>query len=308
MGLRSLVSLGMIAIPIGATLGVLLALDAHRSSTGQTPLFQDNSVNTDKYCQKAYGITPPSSGQQYTLNPNQWGWDGKDGALCMNVTSFNNHTYATPLTAPKFSVTWQYPQGPETQPVHAFPNIKLDGEGTLFPVQISRIKSIPVDVEWTYGIGTQAANSTDVATMAAALVNTNVAIDMFLDADINSAKSSTEAKYEIMVWLCTIGSATQPIGFAQGAVATEVVNGTTFNLYFGQNSLGQYVLTWSATTPVEKFIGDIAPLVTRVGTLGLSNFPQSENYLGYMGLGSEALWTPQDVTFDVSYLSMDVKS
>lgn len=144
--------------------------------------------------------------------------------------------------------------------------------------------------------------------MAAALVNTNVAIDMFLDADINSAKSSTEAKYEIMVWLCTIGSATQPIGFAQGAVATEVVNGTTFNLYFGQNSLGQYVLTWSATTPVEKFIGDIAPLVTRVGTLGLSNFPQSENYLGYMGLGSEALWTPQDVTFDVSYLSMDVKS
>lgn len=66
MGLRSLVSLGMIAIPIGATLGVLLALDAHRSSTGQTPLFQDNSVNTDKYCQKAYGITPPSSGQQYT--------------------------------------------------------------------------------------------------------------------------------------------------------------------------------------------------------------------------------------------------
>lgn len=204
-------------------------------------------------------------------------------------------------------MTWQYPQGPSTQPVHAFPNIKLDGEGSLFPIQISSIQSIPVDVEWTYGLGTTIANSTDVATMAASLVNTNVAIDMFLDADMNSAQSSTQSKYEIMVWLCTIGAATQPIGLADGVRATQVINGTTFELYFGQNSLQQYVLTWSATQPVEKFVGDIAPLVTTIGSLGLANFPTSDNYLGYMGLGSEALWTPQDVTFDVSYLSMDVK-
>lgn len=212
------------------------------------------------------------------------------------------------MTAPQFSVTWQYPQGPETQPVHAFPNIKIDGSGSLFPAAIGTIKSIPVDVEWTYGLGTEAANTTDVTGMAAANVNTNVAIDMFLDADMNSAQSTTQAKYEIMVWLATIGPATQPIGLAQGAVATEVINGTTFNLYFGQNSQKQYVLTWSATVAVERFIGDIAPLVTRVGQLGLPNSPSSDNYLGYMGLGSEALWTPQDVTFDVSYLSMDVKT
>lgn len=66
MGFRSLISFGMVAIPIGATLAVLLGLDAHRSATGQTPLFQDNSVSTDTYCQKAYGITPASTGQQYT--------------------------------------------------------------------------------------------------------------------------------------------------------------------------------------------------------------------------------------------------
>lgn len=66
MGIRSLVSVGMLAIPIGATLGILLALDAHRTATGQTPLFQDNSVSKDTYCQKAYGITPSSVGQQYT--------------------------------------------------------------------------------------------------------------------------------------------------------------------------------------------------------------------------------------------------
>lgn len=144
--------------------------------------------------------------------------------------------------------------------------------------------------------------------MAAALVNTNVAIDMFLDSDKTKAQSSTDAKFEIMVWLCTIGAATQPIGLANGAVTTQVVNGTTFNLYYGQNSLNQYVLTWSAAQTVENFVGDIAPLITSIANLGRSDFPGPSDYLGYMGLGSEALWSPQSVTFDVSYLSMDVRS
>ena len=151
--------------------------------------------------------------------------------------------------------------------MHAFPNIKLDGSGSVFPAAINTIKSIPVDVEWTYGLGTKAANSTDVAALEAANVNTNVAIDMFLDPDMNSAQSTTQAKYEVMVWLCKIGAATQPIGYPN-AVATESVNGTVFNLYFGQNSLQQYVLTWMATTSVENFIGDIQPLLTKVGQLG----------------------------------------
>lgn len=66
MGFRSLVSFVMLAIPIGVTLGILLALDAHRQATGQQPLFQDNSVSKDQYCQKAYGISPTSKGLQYT--------------------------------------------------------------------------------------------------------------------------------------------------------------------------------------------------------------------------------------------------
>lgn len=224
----------------------------------------------------------------------------------MQVTQFNNNTYATNVTAPPFSVTWQYPQGPATQPVHAFPNIQLNAEGTMFPASISSITNIPVDVEWTYGIGNSSANQTDVAGMTAALVNTNVAIDMFLDSDKQNAQSSTDAKYEIMVWLGTIGAATQPIGLADGAVLTQVINGTTFNLYFGQNSLLQYVLTWSATQAVENFVGDIAPLITSITSTGRADFPGSSDYLGYMGLGSEALWSPQSVTFDVKYLSMNV--
>lgn len=66
MGIRSLLSFGLIAVPIGATLGILLGLDQHRKATGQAPLFQDNSVVTKQYCQKAYGISPTSNGQQYT--------------------------------------------------------------------------------------------------------------------------------------------------------------------------------------------------------------------------------------------------
>jgi len=56
----------LLAIPIGVTLGILIAIDAHRSATGQQPLFQDNSVSKDRYCQIAYGISPPSKGLQYT--------------------------------------------------------------------------------------------------------------------------------------------------------------------------------------------------------------------------------------------------
>ena len=34
----------------------------------------------------------------------------------------------------------------------------------MFPTTISKIQSIPVDVEWTYGLGTTAANTTDITT------------------------------------------------------------------------------------------------------------------------------------------------
>lgn len=143
--------------------------------------------------------------------------------------------------------------------------------------------------------------------MTAANVNTNVAIDMFLDDDMNSAQSTTQAKYEIMVWLCTIGASTEPIGLALGAVSSQVINGTTFNLYSGTNSIGQYVLTWVASQYVENFVGDIAPLITSIPQIGRAEFPSTSTYLGYMGLGSEALWTPETVTFDVSYLSIDIQ-
>ncbi|OLN89332.1 Endoglucanase A [Colletotrichum chlorophyti] len=325
LGFRWVVNFVLLALPIGVTLGILLGLDAGRSSSGQPPLFtepdtptgtipKNNGITALVSCDKAMGLHPESKGQEYTLNPNQWGWtEGQDGKLCMNVTAFNNQTYASDFTAPEFYVTWRYPRGPETQPVHAFPNIKVDG--TILPVPISTLSEVKVDVMWSYGVGNYTTDG-DAATKTdeKALVddnetNTNVAIDMFLDDDKDSAKDSTKAKYEVMVWLATFGLATQPIGYDQGrgGITKETVNGTEFELFFGQNSLDQYVLTW-VTNNTEHFVGDLAPLINKLTTMNRANFPTTSTYLGYMGLGSEALSAKDVVTFRVPSLSIEIKS
>lgn len=307
LNFRWLINVALLALPIAITLGVLFSIQTHRKSEGKPPLWTDNGITEETYCQRAFGIHPESKGQEYTLNPNQWGWkEGDEGSLCMNVTSFNNQTYATKTTAPEFSVTWEYPPGPESAPVHAFPNIKVDG--SVFPAALSNVKSISVDVEWTYGIGNDTASSTDESELKEHSVNANVAIDMFLDSDKKKAQDSTKASYEIMVWLAAIGPATQPLGLAAGAVTTQEVNGTTFSLYVEQNSLEQNVLTWVAENTTEKFHGDLEPLVARILEETGPRYPSASDYLGYMGLGSEALSADTTVTFHVPMLSIDIKA
>ncbi|KAK2046696.1 concanavalin A-like lectin/glucanase [Colletotrichum somersetense] len=324
LGFRWVVNFVLLAIPIGVTLGVLIGIDAGRSANGDKPLFtqpdnpgtipKNNGITALVSCDKAFGLHPPSKGQEYTLNPNQWGWnEGEDGLLCMNVTAFNNQTYSTDFSAPEFYVTWRYPRGPETQPVHAFPNIKVDG--TVLPVSISSLAGVDVDVEWSYSVGNYttdgaAATDTNEAELTENDTNANVAIDMFLDDDKDSATDSTKAKFEVMVWFGTFGAATQPIGYqgGAGALTTQTINGTSFQLFFGQNSLEQYVLTWKAVTTVEHFVGDLSPLLTTLTTMNHANFPTSATYLGYMGLGSETLSATNVVTFRVSTLSMDIKA
>lgn len=142
----------------------------------------------------------------------------------LQVTSFNNQTYDTPTTAPDFSVTWEYPPGPADAPVHAFPNIKVDGG--VFPESLTNIKGIQLDFEWTMGTGNDTVAKTDVSSLDASNVNANVAMDMFLDANKDDSKNSTKAKYEIMVWFAAIGPATHPIGLDAGEITTETINGT----------------------------------------------------------------------------------
>lgn len=320
LGVHFLVNFFMLALPLGATLGILFGIDASRASNGQTSLYNPNDGNvvngggsgdtdeliTTTYCQTSYGITPTTDGQEYTLNPNQWGWDESEGGgLCMNVTTYDNGTYPTNTTAPAWTITWEYPQGPETQPVHAFPNIKVDGD--VFPATVESLSKIVLDVEWNYGVGNVSANSTDETALDAVTLNANVAVDMFFDSDKESSSNSSAATYEVMVWLADFGTASQPIGLSDGAVTTAVINTTTFSLYTGTNSESQNVLTWVASTTADVFYGDILELVTALFSLSGGEYPSKTDYIGYLAFGSEAYYSDSYVTFSVPTLSIDIE-
>lgn len=90
MAFRWIVNAGLIAIPIGSTLGVLFGIDATRAANGQRPLFssdgstgsggssggdtdstgggtgtstpKDNNITTTQYCDISAGISPPAIG------------------------------------------------------------------------------------------------------------------------------------------------------------------------------------------------------------------------------------------------------
>jgi hypothetical protein len=191
--------------------------------------------------------------------------------------------------------------------VHAFPNIKIDEDGS-FPIQISQVANININSEWNYFVGDadQEAIPTafDIGALEGVSANTNVAIDMFLDADASKATNTEEAEYEVMVWLATIGPATQPIGLKEGPRMAAIVNSTTFNLYYGVNGLGQTVLTWSAAAPVTNFVGDIAPLIQQ--DFSAFNGPSQNDHLGYVAFGSEALSSSSNITLSVPHLQMEV--
>ncbi|KAJ6127238.1 hypothetical protein N7523_002850 [Penicillium sp. IBT 18751x] len=327
MALRLLVNTGLLVIPIGGSLGALFGIDAHRSATGQAPLFTgsdgsdgstggstgggsgavgtitNNGITNSMYCQDSYGISPPSDGQLYTLNPNQWGLlPSSVGALCMNVTTNNNETYPTKYSAPQFSVTWKYEAGPETQPVHAYPNIMVDN---ILPVELGKMESLDLDLHWTYGVGNEPVETTDEAALTAENVNTNVAIDMFFDSDKDTATNSSLAKYEVMIWFAQFGPATDPIG---DKVTNRVLNGTEFILWAGNKGANQHVFTWIAENTTERFVGDINQLITDLFSLSGYLYPSSNDYLGVLSFGTEAFYSDSNVTFWVPEFSIDFTS
>lgn len=70
MGIRSLVSAGFVLVPVAITLSVLLGLQAYRESDGLNPnpfVSNSNKITSKLYCQRAFGVTPFTNGQEYTL-------------------------------------------------------------------------------------------------------------------------------------------------------------------------------------------------------------------------------------------------
>ncbi|KAJ5252356.1 hypothetical protein N7489_002766 [Penicillium chrysogenum] len=331
-GIGLLVNAVLVAIPVGGSVGALLGIDAHRAATGQKPLFTggnnddgigtgtggdstggggghdtitNNGVQHTQYCELSYGITPPSKTEQYTLNPNQWGVkaDTTGNGLCMNITTLVNQTYA-PQTAPEFSITWQFDPGPQTAPVHGYPNIRVDD---VLPKEMNKISQVDLDLHWTYGLGDTPAESTDVQTLKNENLATNVAIDMFLDADADKSKSASEAKFEVMVWFWMSNEEAQPLGWGKPGI-TRTLDGTTFTLYTGKNEQGQYVLSWVPDTITERFTGDIYPLITDLYNFGGSDYPAKEDYLGSLSFGTEVYSVDKNVTFWAEQYKIDIKS
>lgn len=193
--------------------------------------------------------------------------------------------------------------GPETEPVHAFPNAKLDLPGVI-PVELSTMTGLKLNTNWTYSVGNDIAPSNDDATLSAENLNANVCVDMFVDPDATNSQSTTSAAYEVMVWLGRWGTATLPIGWLEGErLILTVDDGTSFGLFYGDNALGQKVFTWVAHGNTTSFDADVYPLISALGQFG---GPSQTDHLGYVAFGSEALYSLQNVTFAVPGLAMDL--
>lgn len=106
--------------------------------------------------------------------------------------------------------------------MHAYSNVLVE---KVLPLALEEISAINLDLHWTYGLGDTPAQSTDDATMKAQEVQTNVAVDMFFDADKMKAQNSSTAKFEVMVWFAAFGGSTDPLGLDQGVVKTKSLDG-----------------------------------------------------------------------------------
>ena len=199
----------------------------------------------------------------YTISTNQWGADGS-GYLCL--TSFNSS--AGPGAS--FVVDWQWTNNP-TQ-VHAYPNAGLNKTATNpLPIPILSLQSVPVFVNYTQSITPD--------------LMSNAAIDMFFDDSAMNATSSTEARYEMMVWFGRYG-AINPISSSNAPIAQRSIADTTFQLYMGQNSVGQTVYSWVATANTTMFSGDIIGLIQSISLRHNGPAMQSA-YLGVIEFGTE---------------------
>jgi len=89
------------------------------------------------------------------------------------------------------------------------------------------MSALTLDVEWSYALGDAAALTTDANGLQEGGLNCNVAVDMFMDPDLQKSTNTSESAYEVMIWLGRWGLATDPIGIAEGVRDTLTVNSTT---------------------------------------------------------------------------------
>ncbi|CAG8008849.1 unnamed protein product, partial [Penicillium nalgiovense] len=190
------------------------------------------------------------------------------------ITTLVNQTYA-PQTAPEFSITWQFDHGPQTAPVHGYPNIRVDD---VLPKEMHKISQVDLDLHWTYGLGDTPAESTDVQTLMPTPKKLRVQVRRNSRSWFGSGCQTRRPNPLVG------GNQESPGPWTELPYANLSLTST---LYTGKNEQGQYVLSWVPDTITERFTGDIYPLITDLYNFGGSDYPAKEDYLGSLSFGTE---------------------
>lgn len=212
-----------------------------------------------------------------------------DGFQCMSINS----------NPPSFDATWSWTE--ESSSVHSFPHVQFQSDE--MPVALDRIASLGLNVQWSYSTGNDATSSQRLLALSLSeeTVLANVAFDMFLAADPDSALTSKTASAEIMIWIGTVGTP-WPIGYSTNrSCYTQKLGGVTFTLYIGQNSNNATVYTWHTATNQTGFFEDVSPLLQY---LWRNNLVDADAYLGLVQYGTEAYHAASNVTLSASNFSM----
>jgi len=325
-----IVNAALLSIPIGASLGTMIAIKPFRDDIVPIATLNDAIIQMT-YCDATHtfhAFAENKNGVNFTINSNEI-LQEPDSVLCMTITENENATYTSNSTVPEFSITWEYPftvanaSVPlnESKPlIHAFPQATL--QDAALPLPIIDLGQLVLDFVWTMGIGDANSPSTSELRLDAQQVNSSVALDMYMDADKTKASEGGEAAFEMIIFFANFGLQ-DPVGFGNASifndrpsiVTTTKLDGVSYDLYVGQNAALQNVFSWVAETPVTTFSGDIGPLFNIIlnlstmpgfASLGV-NIPSFNDYLGYVGFGTQAFNSEGHVTFFVPNLNIDLR-
>ncbi|KAL6704481.1 hypothetical protein ACN47E_008225 [Coniothyrium glycines] len=220
----------------------------------------------------------------YTFSTNVWGMDNS-GASCIEV--YDNAT--------TLSSTWAWRANESL--VHAYPNVNYNPI-QRDPIPLSNLSSLDVKVSWSMKPElSTSSQGLDVDGLSLLNAKTNVAIDVFFDAEIERAVNTTAPRHEIMVWLGKFGSIL-PIGATASADTKQLpkmkLGKEEFTLYQGPNDNGQQVYSWVAGSNQTVFEEDISPLVHYLWRNGLV---LAANYIGVIQIGTEQKHSTSNVSF-----------
>jgi hypothetical protein len=230
-----LVNAILLSIPIGASLGTMIAIRPFRNERVPETV-NENTILEISFCDATHTFhefSQNKNGVNYTINSNEILTE-LESTLCLTVIKNNNNTYLSNSTAPEFSITWEYPFTPanassaanETKPlIHAFPQATLQDAKNL-PITLEDLGELSLDFSWTMGIGDENAPATSPRRLGAQETNASVALDMYIDADPDKAAEGGKAAFEMIILFAMYGLQ-DPVGFGNGTIVTTAKLGGT---------------------------------------------------------------------------------